>query len=128
MDWLRVKLPESGNGVLSCSVSCSGSVWVIDYQCSALLRTGVCRENPHGTGWLSVDNGPIKSGIRQVSAGSSSVWALDNTGSVFYRAGVSEERPQGLKWVHIPANMSHISVSHTNQVTNRQPLRRNLLI
>lgn len=80
------------------------------------MRTGITRENPSGNGWLEIDQGTITHGIKQISLGENSVWALDNQGNVFYRAGITELKPEGTQWVHIPANMSNISVSFTGQV------------
>ncbi len=86
------------------------------------MRTGISRDCPQGIHWIQIENGRITSGIRQISLGNKSVWALDSTGDVFFRSGLGDDRPEGLLWVHIPANMSYLSVSHTDQVSNSKKL------
>ena len=89
------------------------------------MRTGVSRDNPYGTGWSVIENGIITNGIRQIALGKNTVWALDNEGNVFFRSGVTLMKPEGLKWVHIPANVSNISVSFTDQVELKLNIIRN---
>jgi hypothetical protein len=113
-----------------------GNLWTVSYDGEIYMRTGITRTCPWGTSWMMIDSSMSggsslslnkklirqesqnSHGTRQIAVGKSTVWAIDNKGAVYYRAGVSEEKPQGLKWVKIPAIMSYISISSTNQVIN----------
>jgi hypothetical protein len=129
---MQITLPKQTQ-ILSCSCSSTGNLWTVSYDGEIYMRTGITRTCPWGTNWILIDS-PMSGaslalnkklnrqmsenshGTRQIAVGKSTVWALDNKGTVFYRAGVSDDRPQGSKWVKIPATMSYISISSSNQV------------
>ena len=113
--WDQIYLPRR-TGSFSCSCSSLGDLWLITYEGDILVRIGVNRDQPSGNGWIEIGSTGIGSIFRQLSIGKKSIWALDNQGHVFYRAGISENNTEATKWVHIPANMSNISVSSSDHV------------
>lgn len=86
------------------------------------MRTGITRETPWGSGWVLIEQPSDKSGIKEIGAGNKVFWAIDYQGNVYYRAGITNQVPQGTKWVYLPASMSTISVSTSNQVLQIQSL------
>ncbi len=112
-NWIRVHSPV---GLVSCSCSNIGGLMAITIDGDLMLRLNTSRDNPKGTSWVIIEQPSKESNLRQISLGPMSFWGLDNQGSLYFRAGVNDERPQGKKWVDIPANLTSITVSCTNQV------------
>jgi hypothetical protein len=107
--------------VFTCSCSNNGQLWVVVSSGSVLVRNGITREKPYGTGWhLSIDmpgNDQIISGVKQLAIGSDMAWALTSQGCVFYRKGITGvHSPTGSKWIDVPGDMLCISVTEQNQV------------
>ena len=90
----------------------------------ALVRLGVSRLDPAGTGWGEVD-APAdgKSPLSHVCVGENSVWALSRDRRVWFRNGIraassgdSESMARGTKWVEMVGELSMISVGPGDQV------------
>lgn len=111
--------------VFSCACSENGDLWVTTDQGRALVRKGVSRTTPMGSGWIGVEQPRENIGLKEISIGMKSVWVIDHDGMVFYRAGITEKAPQGNKWVDLSSvvttvyRITNISVSSNNQVKTR---------
>lgn len=128
-----MSLPQ-GVRVFSCSCAENGELWASTDQGGALVRKGITRATPTGTGWIGVEQPRERAGIREISMGRNAVWVVDYEAFVFYRAGVSEKAPQGTRWVDLSSVVTNVcritslSVSQNNQVsrmTKNKPSKDN---
>jgi len=122
-NWKEINLPKNSVGASSVSCASNGQVWFILWDGSAMVRTGISRNEPFGTNWIEIKKPSESFGLRQICVGSKAVWALDNQGCVFYRFGINYEgisinsdHNHGSKWISVPGTMNSISISHSNQV------------
>ena len=112
---------------LQISTSPSGLVWAVTWDGRALVRLGVSRLDPAGTGWGEVD-APAdgKSPLSHVGVGENAVWALSRDRRVWFRNGIraaassggdNESMARGTKWIEMVGELSMISVGPGDQGT-----------
>ena len=78
-------------------------VWAVTVAGRVMVRQGVTRNNPEGSGWIHI---PTQTGkeVSQLSvAASGLVWAVTWQGSVLVRQKVSALDPTGISWCEVGA-------------------------
>ncbi|CAG2179506.1 unnamed protein product, partial [Oppiella nova] len=118
--WVIVEVPV-GWEVNQISCGPTGLVWTVAWDGSALVRTGINRDNVCGNNWVKVE-APNESKLMQVSVGVDSVWALTRDGKVWFRKGIrglnsghNDNCAVGLGWVEMFQEMSLLSVTSNDQ-------------
>jgi hypothetical protein len=115
---MPIPVPDKDR-IFSCSCSEKGDLWAVTHQGAILMRKGIHLNSPWGVGWLTLGSLENKSGIKEISLGSSSAWLLDNEGDIYFRTDISEKYPQGVRWLKCPSfssKMSNICVSSSNEL------------
>lgn len=91
------------------------SVWALAAGGQAMVRTGVTRGNPTGTGWEHVSSdqplGSISCGPFNV------VWATGKKGCAYWRTGINENKLEGERWMCVePPNGGQLKQISVNSV------------
>ncbi|XP_047735690.1 tectonin beta-propeller repeat-containing protein [Hyalella azteca] len=96
----------------------SGAVWAVAWDGSLLVRTGLSRDHPRGTAWVTVES-PSGCPLQSVAVGVRAVWGCGRDHSVWFRRDVASPQygPTGSSWLDMAGQrLLDISVGPEDQV------------
>lgn len=92
--------------MLYVSVGLRGAVWGVDTQGKGMMRSGVTRDAPYGTGWEEQPG----ANLRQLEVGDCQVYGTTNMHEIYRLDGCRSTKPLGTGWVQVGGTLRHIAV------------------
>lgn len=111
-NWKEIKLPDDLSA-LSISCSQNGSLWVTTCEEKVILRLGISPLEPWGNDWEILDPYPDAKFV-QITSNLNYVYSLDVDSNVYFL-----DIHDSYKWIKILKDLSNISLSISNKVTQQ---------